>query len=71
MKSALRLAFVALILAALACGSEEPGAIPTLASDPFQEDSTAYGFFPVPPETSLQSALKLYKDLGQHADVMK
>lgn len=70
MKLPIRLTLIVLVLVALACGSEKPGVIPTLSSDPFQTKDTVYGFFPVPPEVSLQSIMALYKALGEHADVV-
>ena len=60
-----------LVLLALACGqSAPPGPIPTLAASPFDAGRTVYGFFPSPPEVSLQSILDLYQALGQHADIV-
>jgi hypothetical protein len=63
---------LALALAALACGSQTPPTptipFPTLASSAFDSGRTTYGFFPTPPEVSIDSVMKLYKDLGNHAD---
>ena len=60
-----------LVLLALACGQSAPPApIPTLAASPFEAGRTVYGFFPSPPEVSLQSIFDLYKAFGQHADVV-
>jgi hypothetical protein len=63
-------AFLILILAALACGAEQPQTIPTLASSPYDLGRTLYGFFPSPPEVSLESIMDTYRALGQHGDVV-
>jgi len=63
-------AFLALLLATLACGTELPQTIPTLASSPYDLDRTLYGFFPSPPEISLDSVMETYEALGQHGDVV-
>ncbi len=63
------IASLILALAALACGGQGPAApFPTPANSVFDSGRTAYGFFPSPPEVTLDSVLKLYKDLGDHAD---
>lgn len=62
-----------LLLLSLACGGAAqgtPGPIPTLASDPLAEGDTVYGFFPSPPEISIESVMAHYKALGEHADVV-
>ncbi len=61
-----------IILASLACGgpSLTPTPLPTLTPVGVQTGQTAYGFFPSPPEVSLQSVLDTYKAAGQHADVI-
>lgn len=61
--------------ASLACGNTTPpdGAlqpIPTLAVSPLDTYSTVYGFFPSPPEVSLESVINTYRALGEHADVV-
>ena len=56
-------------IAALACGGQAPAALlPTPKGSSFDAGRTVYGFFPSPPEVSQASVLKLYKDLGDHAD---
>ncbi len=60
-----------LVLALLACG-QQANAVPAAPSagaglDP---NRTVYGFFPSPPEVSLDSVLKLFGDLGAHADLV-
>jgi hypothetical protein len=68
MKTA-RLAILILALAALACGRQGLATpFPTPQDSAFDAGRTAYGFFPSPPEVTLASVLKLYKDLGEHAD---
>ena len=63
---------LAVTLAALACGTQTPATpstpFPTLASSVFDSGRTTYGFFPTPPEVSIDSVMKIYKDLGNHAD---
>jgi len=62
----------ALILAILACGTSTPATpstpLPTLASSVFDKSRPLYGFFPTPPEVSMDSVLMIYKDIGNHAD---
>jgi hypothetical protein len=61
---------ILLVILALACGQSTPTApIPTLSASPFELGRTVYGFFPSPPEVSLESIVNLYKQMGQHADV--
>lgn len=63
------IALLVIMLAALACGEQGPATpFPTPETSVFDSGRTAYGFFPSPPEVTLQSVLKLYKDLGDHAD---
>lgn len=58
-----------LAIAGLACGGQTAVApFPTSKSTTLDPGHTAYGFFPSPPEVSTDSVLKLYKDLGNHAD---
>ena len=73
MKRALIAACLVLFVAMLACSASPagtPGPIPSLASSPFDPGRTVYGFFPSPPEVSLQSVLDTYKAIGQHGDVV-
>ncbi len=55
----------------LACGA---GGTPTVPPTPqvsvFDSTETAYGFFPSPPEVTLDSVFQMYKDFGEHADVV-
>ena len=58
-----------LTLTILACGAQVPATpFPTLESPAFDSGRTQYGFFPSPPEATLQSVLNHFKDMGQHAD---
>jgi len=58
-----------LVIAVLACGSQTPSTpFPTAATSIFDSGRTLYGFFPTPPEVSINSVMKIYKDLGSHAD---
>ncbi|GAB4415386.1 MAG: hypothetical protein Kow002_00390 [Anaerolineales bacterium] len=58
-----------LVLGALSCGQQVPATpFPTLENSPLHKNQTAYGFFPTPPEASLESILTHYKDMGEHAD---
>ena len=66
MKRVLIATFI-LALAALACGQpSQPSLpttpVPTLVNSVFDSGRTGYGFFPTPPEVSLESVLKIYKD---------
>jgi len=63
-------ALLALLLATLACSSGgTPAPLPTLESSPYDLRRTLYGFFPSPPEASLQSVMDTYAAIGQHGDV--
>ena len=56
-----------LFITSLACGGT-----PTPLSPPetsvFDSDRTVYGFFPSPPEVSLESIFQLFEDMAQHGD---
>ena len=61
--------FLVLLLATLACGQSGPATpFPTPETSIFDAGGTAYGFFPSPPEASLDSILNHYKSMGEHAD---
>jgi hypothetical protein len=66
------LATAVLLAVGLACGTppQIPGPVPTPHVTPLPEGATAYGFFPSPPEITLESVLAHYADLGRHADVV-
>ncbi len=67
-----------LTLMTLACASTPPASEPTPTPAPppppaigesiFDRSGTAFGFFPSPPEITLQSVLRHFGDLGEHAD---
>jgi hypothetical protein len=64
------LLFVLLLaLAILACSGQAPATpFPTPENSLFDAGRTTYGFFPSPPEASVESVLNHYKEIGQHAD---
>ena len=67
------IAVLILALAILACGQPAsqaaPGTpVPRPAYSVFDSGRTGYGFFPTPPEVSIESVLKIFKDIGSHAD---
>lgn len=78
MKRPIFLSIFPLMLALLACGTEGiRAAIDPISSIPTQADPilpidelnrTAYGFFPSPPEATLESVLGHFETLGKHAD---
>lgn len=55
------------VLLALACngGQTIP---PTPEVSTFDSGNTAYGFFPSPPEVSIESVFQLFEDMGKHGD---
>jgi len=64
--------FALMLIISLACGqSASPFPSPTYTPEAsvFNSGRTAYGFFPTPPEVSLESVFASFKDMGQHADV--
>jgi len=61
-------AFCILLLTSLACSGEAQSIPLTPENSIFDSGRTAYGFFPSPPEVSLDSIFKLYKDMGAHGD---
>jgi hypothetical protein len=73
----LLLALTSLVLVGLACQAGTPTAALSDSSEPppdspsasvFDTDRTAYGFFPSPPEASLEAVLNHFKALGEHGD---
>jgi hypothetical protein len=53
----------------LACSQQpEATSITPSPGTAFDLNRTVYGFFPSPPEVTFDSVLKLFKDLGNHAD---
>lgn len=70
--SRLLICITCLLISAIACGqSSSPFPDPpyTPEASVFESGRTAYGFFPTPPEVSLESVFAHYKTMGQHADV--
>lgn len=64
-------ALTVLVLAALACGgSAAPLPIPPLDRSPYDLDRTLYGFFPSPPQATLESIMETYQAIGRHGDVV-
>lgn len=64
--------FALMLIISLACGqsaSPFPNPAYTPEASVFNSGRTAYGFFPTPPEVSLESVFANFKDMGQHADV--
>jgi hypothetical protein len=73
-KWSLILVAFALISVILACGEEAIPPVPTLVlpleatRETFDWDRTAYGFFPSPPESTLEGVLGHFEALDEHAD---
>ncbi|MBT3322909.1 MAG: hypothetical protein HN392_11560 [Anaerolineae bacterium] len=60
---------IILILATLACEESVPSTpFPTPEKTSFDGAETSYGFFPSPPEITLESVLKHYEDMGEYGD---
>ena len=58
-----------LILTTLACGkSAPPTPFPTPEKTSFDDAETSYGFFPSPPEITLESVMGHYEDMGEYGD---
>jgi hypothetical protein len=57
--------FLLLVSFACNCSQTIP---PTPQNSVFDSGRTAYGFFPSPPEVSLESVFQLFKDMGAHGD---
>ncbi len=62
------LAFLILIITALACQSADQSLPPAPQNSVFDSGHTAYGFFPSPPKVSLLSVLQTYKNISKHGD---
>jgi hypothetical protein len=62
------LVFSILVITSLACNGGAPSIPPTPENSIFDSGKTAYGFFPSPPEVSLESVFQLFKDISQHGD---
>ena len=60
--------FCILLIASLACSGEAQSIPPTPEKSIFDSGKTAYGFYPSPPEVSLDSVFQLYKDMSAYGD---
>ena len=63
----LQIAFSLLLVVTLACNGSQ-SIPPTPQNSVFDSGRTAYGFFPSPPEATLESVFQLFKDMGAHGD---
>lgn len=65
-----------LAVLALACQAVAPASqgellpIATLEQSPYTLGRTLYGFFPSPPEVSIESVMDTFKAIGEHGDVV-
>jgi hypothetical protein len=58
-----------LVVLSLACAEQAPAtAFPTPESSRFDAQNTAYGFFPSPPEVTLESVMSHFHSISEHAD---
>ncbi|MBC8505434.1 MAG: hypothetical protein ISR58_01195 [Anaerolineales bacterium] len=65
------LPIIALLLAMLACGdADTPSVPPTPTVSVFDSADTAYGFFPSPPEFSIDSLIATLDGISEHGDVI-
>lgn len=62
------LALSVLLVAMLACNGGVQSIPPTPENSVFDSGRTAYGFYPSPPEASLESVFQLFKDMSAHGD---
>jgi hypothetical protein len=63
------LSVIVLSLATLACGESVPATpFPTPEVSAFENSETSYGFFPSPPEISMESVLQHYENMGKYGD---
>lgn len=61
--------FICIItIATLACNSGTPTIHPAPQVSVFDSGRTAYGFFPSPPEATIESIFQLFKDMSAHGD---
>lgn len=64
----LALLFSILLALSLACNGGAPTQTPQPETSIFDPGETAYGFFPSPPEVSLESIFQLFEDMAEHGD---
>lgn len=72
MKRVILITLSILGLATLACGAQIPNAdkpIPTPENSVFDKGKTVYGFFPTPPEISIEAVVNTMRAISEHADV--
>ncbi|MEK6754374.1 MAG: hypothetical protein AABZ00_19125 [Chloroflexota bacterium] len=62
------LSILILAIAALACGSGTPSIPPAPQNSVFDSTETTYGFFPSPPEVTLESVFQNFKNIAKHGD---
>lgn len=62
------LATLVIAMVILACGGGTPAIPPTPQNSVFDSPKTTYGFFPSPPEVTLESVFKTFEDMGKHGD---
>ena len=63
------IAIILIVSMSLACGGNvTPDIPPTPQYSIFDTTETAYGFFPSPPEVTLESVFKTFEDMGKHGD---
>ena len=63
------LSVIVLAITALACGSSgTPSIPPTPQNSAFRSNETAYGFYPSPPEITLESVFATFKGISEHGD---
>ncbi|HRJ58205.1 MAG TPA: hypothetical protein PLV64_18095 [Anaerolineales bacterium] len=62
------IASIILILITLACGNANPTPPSIPETSVFDSSETAYGFYPSPPEISLESVFQTFKDMAIYGD---
>ena len=62
------LSILILAIATVACGSGTPNIPPTPQNSVFDSNETTYGFFPSPPEVTLESVFQNFKNIAKHGD---
>lgn len=63
------LSFLILAIATLACGSSNtPSIPPTPQNSAFNSNKTSYGFYPSPPEVTIESVFATFKGISKHGD---
>ncbi|MBN1311250.1 MAG: hypothetical protein JXB30_07510 [Anaerolineae bacterium] len=72
MRRRLFVTLFAILVVTLACAEtpSTPIPIPHLESSPYDLGRTMYGFFPSPPEVTIESVVATYEAIGEHGDVV-